>query len=43
VQVHLTDTGERILTHLAQQHRDELESLSGVFRVTRITAFNDRD
>jgi DNA-binding MarR family transcriptional regulator len=43
VQVHLTDAGEDTLTRLAQQHRDELESLSGVFRVTRITAFNDRD
>lgn len=43
VQVHLTGAGERILTRLAQRHRDELQSLSDVFRVARITAFNDRD
>lgn len=43
VQVHLTELGERYVTRIAQRHRDELQSLSDVFRVARITAFNDRD
>lgn len=43
VQVHLTEHGERLVERIAQRHRDELESLSGVFRVARITAFNNRD
>jgi DNA-binding MarR family transcriptional regulator len=43
VQVHLTEEGERRLTRLAEQHRNELRSLSRVFRVTHLAAFNDRD
>jgi DNA-binding MarR family transcriptional regulator len=43
VQVHLTSEGELRLTRLARLHRDELQSLANVFRVSRITAFNDRD
>ncbi len=43
VQVHLTDAGERCLMRLARMHRDELESLASVFRLKRITAFNDRE
>lgn len=43
VRVHLTETGERLVTQIAQRHRDELQSLAGVFRVARITAFNDRN
>lgn len=43
VRVHLTDAGERRLMRLARVHRDELESLAGVFRLKRITAFNDRE
>lgn len=42
VRVYLTEVGEHRLTRLARVHRDELQSLAGVFRVTRITAFNDR-
>ncbi|HWU85352.1 MAG TPA: MarR family transcriptional regulator [Rhodocyclaceae bacterium] len=43
VQVHLTEHGERCVAHIAQRHREELQSLAGVFRVARITAFNDRN
>ncbi len=43
VQVHLTEVGEKRLTRLAQLHRDELQSLAGVFRVSRLAAFNDRE
>ncbi|HTH94499.1 MAG TPA: MarR family transcriptional regulator [Rhodocyclaceae bacterium] len=42
VRVHLTADGKRFLTRLAQRHQDELHSLSDVFRVARITAFNDK-
>ncbi|MFO7324266.1 MAG: MarR family transcriptional regulator [Pseudomonadota bacterium] len=42
VRVHLTDAGERRLMRLARLHRDELESLAGVFRIKRMAAFNDR-
>jgi DNA-binding MarR family transcriptional regulator len=42
VRVYLTDAGEHRLTRLARIHRNELQSLAGVFRVARITAFNDR-
>lgn len=42
VQVHLTAQGEKSLNRLAHLHRDELESLSRVFRVTRLSEFNDR-
>ncbi|MBO9535952.1 MarR family transcriptional regulator [Herbaspirillum sp.] len=43
VQVRLTDLGEQYLHRLAQLHRNELQSLSGVFQVSHISAFNDRD
>ncbi|HWL62073.1 MAG TPA: MarR family winged helix-turn-helix transcriptional regulator [Steroidobacteraceae bacterium] len=43
VRVHLTDVGENRLTRLARLHRDELQSLASVFRVSRIAAFNDRE
>lgn len=43
VRVHLTEAGERRLMRLARVHRDELESLASVFRLKRITAFNDRE
>ncbi len=42
VQVRLTPSGESCLARLAQQHRMELESLSHVFQVAHISAFNDR-
>jgi DNA-binding MarR family transcriptional regulator len=41
VEVHLLPKGERCLSRLAMLHRTELESLRGIFRVARITAFND--
>ncbi|MRT27510.1 MULTISPECIES: MarR family winged helix-turn-helix transcriptional regulator [Herbaspirillum] len=43
VQVRLTELGEQYLHRLAQLHRNELQSLSGVFQVSHISAFNDRD
>jgi DNA-binding MarR family transcriptional regulator len=42
VQVQLTPTGERCLRRLAELHRAELTSLSHVFQVANISAFNDR-
>jgi len=42
VEVRLTADGERCLRRLAELHRLELQSLSGVFRVANISAFNDR-
>ena len=42
VQVHLTPQGQRAVRRVARLHRGELASLSGVFRVGRISAFNDR-
>lgn len=42
VQVHLTSQGQRAVRRVARLHRSELASLSGVFRVARISAFNDR-
>jgi DNA-binding MarR family transcriptional regulator len=39
--VSLTATGEKQLHHLAELHRNELRSLSAVFKVGRISAFND--
>ena len=42
VQVHLTPHGQRAVRRVAQLHRGELASLSSVFRVGRISAFNDR-
>lgn len=43
VQVRLTDIGEQYLLRLAELHRNELHSLSSVFQVSHISAFNDRD
>lgn len=43
VQVHLTPAGERALRKVAMLNRSELLSLSSVFRVARISAFNERD
>ncbi|WP_047249958.1 MarR family winged helix-turn-helix transcriptional regulator [Chromobacterium subtsugae] len=43
VEVHLTAAGEGHLARLAARHEAELRSLRDVFRVSRITAFNDRD
>jgi len=42
VQVRLTPLGEQYLHRLARRHRDELQSLSDVFQVSHISAFNDR-
>ncbi|AXQ27596.1 MarR family transcriptional regulator [Solimonas sp. K1W22B-7] len=42
VQVRLTSKGKACLRRLVALHRAELQSLSGVFRVTHIPAFNDR-
>ncbi|MBS0445072.1 MAG: winged helix-turn-helix transcriptional regulator [Proteobacteria bacterium] len=42
VHVRLTGAGEASLHRLAEQHRAELESLSAVFQVAHITAYNDR-
>tara|TARA_R110001599_G_scaffold64023_2_gene178400 strand:- start:14435 stop:14914 length:480 start_codon:yes stop_codon:yes gene_type:complete len=39
--VKLTAIGDKQLNHLAELHRNELRSLSAVFRVGRISAFND--
>lgn len=39
--VHLTELGEKHLYHLAGLHRNELRSLSQVFKVARISAYND--
>ena len=39
--VSLTALGEKQLRHLAQMHRTEIRSLSKVFKVARISAFND--
>ncbi len=36
VEVHLTAEGERVLEHLAEIHRTELQSLGNVFTVPRI-------
>lgn len=41
VQVRLTPSGERCLRRLAELHRSELQSLSGVFQVAHISAYND--
>jgi DNA-binding MarR family transcriptional regulator len=43
VRVSLTALGETQLRHLAELHRNELRSLSKVFKVARISAFNDGD
>lgn len=41
--VRLTALGEKNLRHLAELHRNELRSLSNVFKVARISAFNDSE
>ncbi|MES2027088.1 MAG: MarR family transcriptional regulator [Pseudomonadota bacterium] len=41
--VRLTAIGEKQLRHLAELHRNELRSLSNVFKVARISAFNDSE
>ena len=41
VQVHLSSEGEKCLLRVAERHRTELQSLSSVFQVARISAFND--
>ena len=41
VEVRLTPSGEQCLKRLARLHRKELRSLSDVFQVARISAFND--
>lgn len=41
VRVLLTKLGEQHLHHLAKLHRNELRSLTDVFKVGRISAFND--
>ena len=41
--VRLTASGEKNLRHLAELHRNELRSLSRVFKVARISAFNDSE
>jgi DNA-binding MarR family transcriptional regulator len=43
VQVRLTPKGERKVLKVATLNRGELHSLARVFRVARISAFNDRD
>lgn len=42
VLVRLTRVGERSLSRLAEMHRNELRSLSGVFQISHISAFNDQ-
>ena len=42
VLVRLTPKGERAVTRVALANRNELLSLSSVFRVPRLSAFNDR-
>jgi Transcriptional regulators len=42
VLVRLTAMGERAVTRIASANRKELASLSSVFRIARLSAFNDR-
>lgn len=42
VQVRLTAAGERAVARIATLNTNELVSLSGVFRVPRLSALNDR-
>jgi DNA-binding MarR family transcriptional regulator len=42
VEVHLTKDGDRRISRLAQLHRTELQSLSNVFTVEHLSAFNDK-
>jgi DNA-binding MarR family transcriptional regulator len=43
VNVSLTALGEQRLLRLAKRHHTELKSLTNVFKVANISAFNDRD
>lgn len=43
VNVALTPLGEQRLQRLAKRHHTELKSLTNVFKVANISAFNDRD
>ena len=43
VNVSLTPLGEQRLQRLARRHHTELKSLTNVFKVANISAFNDRD
>ena len=42
VEVHLTKGGDRCIARLARLHRIELRSLSKVFTIENISAFNDK-
>jgi DNA-binding MarR family transcriptional regulator len=42
VQVHLTPEGLARVTEVAQLHRAELASLSSVFQVAQLAAYNER-
>ena len=42
VRVHLTPAGERAVRKIAALNRGELLSLSSVFRVARLSAYNER-
>ena len=42
VRVHLTPAGERAVRKIAARNRSELRSLSSVFRVARLSAYNER-
>jgi DNA-binding MarR family transcriptional regulator len=42
VEVRLTPLGDRLVGRVAALHQRELQSLSGVFRVARLTMLNDR-
>ncbi|WP_394781407.1 MarR family winged helix-turn-helix transcriptional regulator [Undibacterium sp.] len=42
VQVSLTALGQQCIAHLAELHHKELTSLSKIFKVANISAFNDR-
>ena len=42
VEVHLAKSGDQCIARLAQLHRIELRSLSKVFAIENISAFNDK-
>ena len=43
VQVHLAPKGSAVVSKVAARNWAELKALSSVFRVARISAFNDSD
>lgn len=43
VNVHLTPMGEQRLQRIAKRHHAELQSLTNVFKVATISAFNNRE